>query len=114
VVVLGLLVLFVEDSVLSVVVVAAEVVVEVAVGEVVELLVELLVWVDSGITVNAVTAVSLAGLPLEVITYAPTATFATMKVAFSTPPEIEQLALLTGSPESEHVTSAGENPEPDT
>jgi hypothetical protein len=102
-------VLVVEDSVLDVVVVTAE-----AVVEVVELLVELLVWVDSGTTVNAVTAVSPAGLPLEVITYAPTATLATMKVAFSTPPEIEQFPLLTGSPDSEHVTSAVENPEPDT
>jgi hypothetical protein len=114
VVVLELLVLVVEDSVLDVVVVTAEAVVEVVVGEVVELLVELLVWVGCGITVNAVTAVSPAGLPLEVITYAPTATLATMKVAFSTPPEIEQFPLLTGSPDSEHVTSAVENPEPDT
>jgi hypothetical protein len=64
--------------------------------------------------VNAVTAVSPAGLPLAIITYAPTATLATVKVAFSTTPEIEQLALLTGSPDTEHVTSADENPEPDT
>jgi hypothetical protein len=114
VVVLELLVLAVEDSVLDVVVVTAEVVVEVAAGEVVELLVELPVWVGSGITVNAVTAVSPAGLPLAVITYGPTATLATLKVAFRTPPEIEQLVLLTGSPESEHVPSAAENPKPDT
>jgi hypothetical protein len=109
VVVVELLMLVVEDSVLDVVVVIVEDVVEV-----VELLVELVVWVDSGITVNAVTAVSPAGLPPELITYAPTATLATVKVAFSTPPEIEQLALPTGSPDSEHMVSVVENPEPDT
>jgi hypothetical protein len=117
VVVLELLVLVVvEDSILGVVVVATEAVVEVVgvVDEVVELLVELLVWVAKGVTVNAVTAVSPTGLPLAVMTYAPTAMLATVNVAVSTPPEIEQLELLTGSPDNEHVTSVVENPEPDT
>jgi hypothetical protein len=114
--VLELLVLVVEDSMPDVVVVAGELVVEVVgvVDEVVELLVELLAWVDRGVTVNAVTATSPAGVPVAVMMYAPTGVLATVNVAVSTPLEIEQVELLTGLPDNEQVTSVVENPEPDT
>jgi hypothetical protein len=116
VVVLELVVLVVEDSMLDVVVVGGEVVVEVVgvVEEVVELLVEVLVWVDRGVTVNAPTATSPSGMPVAVITYAPTGVLATVNEAASTPPEIEQVELLTGSPDNEQAVSVVENPEPNT
>jgi hypothetical protein len=114
--VLELLILVVEDSMLGVVVVASELVVDVVgvVDEVVELLAELVVWVDRGVTVNAVTATSPAGVPVAVMMYAPTAVLATVNVAVGTPLEIEQVELLTGLPDSEQATSVAENPEPDT
>jgi hypothetical protein len=115
-VVLEVLVLVVvEDSMLDVVVVTEEVVFEVVVvGEVAELVVELVVWVDSGVTVNAVAAMSPAGLPVAVMTYAPAAMLATVNAAVSAPLEIEQVELLTGLPDNEQATSVAENPEPDT
>jgi hypothetical protein len=114
VVVLELVVLVVEDLMLDVVVVGGELVVEVVgvVEEVVELLVELFVWVDRGVTVNAVTATSAAGVPVAVMTYAPAAMLATVNVAVSTPLEIEQVELLTGLPDNEQALSVVENPEP--
>lgn len=76
--------------------------------------VEVVSWLVEVLTVKMVEAESPPGPALATTMYEPATTFATTNEAVNVPPEIEQLGVLTGFPESEQVVSLNEKPEPVT
>jgi len=69
---------------------------------------------DAPLTVKLAEAESPLGLPLAVMVYVLDAIEATVNVAASAPPAIEQVGAVTGFPDSEQSVSLARKPEPDT